>query len=259
MADAQQLESVEADAWGDLFSECGLSVSDVGGVTVLRAPAFENPDMNRAIGLGVVAPATEEQLDAVIAEFGTAVPYFLQVVPDTNPPELHDWITARGFEKRRRWVKLWRSLHEPPGFELRDMAPFIDAVRPKDATTWARTLAAGFGFPEDLTKWFAPLVRRDEWRCYLAYVKGEVAGAGLMHMANRAAELTMGCALKPFRGKGVQGALIERRLSDAYKEGARIAVCEAAEDVPGKPNPSLHNLLRLDFQEAYKRENYQKP
>ncbi len=252
---ASHLERTEAASQADLFHAAGLTTHRLDGVTVLTAPAFSTPDMNRAIGLGSVALGDEALLDRVIACFDAPAPYYLQVPPACDPSDLHQWIAQRGFTKRRRWVKLWREATPVPAASS-DVR--IEKADTADAERFGQTICTGFGFPPPAAQATAALVGRPRWRTYLAFVDDALAGAAAMYVHGTAAHLAMGCTLPDFRRRGVQAALIERRLVDADAEGVSLLVTEAAEDLPEKPNPSLHNLLRLGFSEAYKRENYQR-
>jgi len=257
----EQLESVEASACADMFAAGGMVVRKVEGVTVLSAPAIPNPDMNRVIGLGASGRATMEQMEQVIAAYPPPLPFFLQVIQECRPPELHHWIAERGFTRKRRWVKVWRDdsplepRPEPPG--MSDAAR-VDPVASDDHERFARAICEGFRLPPEAAAMVAPLVGRPGWCTYLAFVGESVAGAAMMHLGDGTAHMSMGCTLPDFRRRGIQGRLLERRITDAREAGARVMVSEAAEDIAEKPNPSLHNLLRLGFRQAYLRENYQR-
>ena len=254
------LESIEAAAWGDYFLAGGGTVIHLDGVTVLSAPRFPFPDANRAIGLGSLAIATPQLLDRTVDSFAPDVPFYLQVPPKSDPPELHDWILSRGFTPRRRWVKLYRDLrHLGADTDLAPREIRVALTRPEDANRFGETICACFGFPDAMAPWMAALTGRSGWRTYLAYVENSVAGAAALYMKGTVGSLVAGGVLREHRRKGVQGALIERRIRDAAEGGVELLVSEAAEDIPEKPNPSLHNLLRLGLREAYKRENYQRP
>ena len=47
-------------------------------------------------------------------------------------------------------------------------------------------------------------------------------------------------------------AAMERRLDDGRKLACRGFVTETGQDTPERPNPSVHNMLRLGFQLAYR-------
>lgn len=254
---ARILESIEASAWADLFRSGGGTVIEFDGVTVFSAANFPIPDANRAIGLGTRVRITEELLDRTIAAFAPGVPFFLQIPPDINPPEAHEWIRTRGFVPQRRWVKVFREVGAAVPVPENERGIRVEPVR-EEAGLFGDTICACFGFPTPMAKWFSALTGRSGWRVYLAFVGDSVAGAAALYLKDDVGALVAGGALKEFRRRGVQGALIERRIQDASEVGATLLVSEAAEDIPEKPNPSLHNLLRLGFREAYKRENYQR-
>jgi len=255
---ARILEDIEASAWADFFRSGGGSVVEFDGVTVFSAPEFPFPDANRAIGLGTRATVTEELLNRTIAVFSPGVPFFLQVPPHVDPPEAHDWIRARGFTPRRRWVKVYRPVQTALPDKANSRGIRVELARNEDAGLFGDTICACFGFPTAMATWFSGLTGRSGWRTYLAFIGDFIAGAAALYSKSDVGTLVAGSALKEFRRRGVQGALIERRIQDAAEAGVTLLVSEAAEDIPEKPNPSLHNLLRLGFREAYKRENYQR-
>ena len=47
-----------------------------------------------------------------------------------------------------------------------------------------------------------------------------------------------------------------RRIEEGFNAGCELLVTETAEDLPEKPNPSFHNMMRTGFQLAYMRENF---
>jgi hypothetical protein len=69
------MEQIERDAWLDLFSGPPAETATAWGIQSARLPPAtvfamrEAPlvEFNRAIGIGVVQPATEEELDRVVA------------------------------------------------------------------------------------------------------------------------------------------------------------------------------------------------
>jgi hypothetical protein len=47
-----------------------------------------------------------------------------------------------------------------------------------------------------------------------------------------------------------------RRIADGAALGCRWFASETGQDLPDKPNPSFHNMLRTGFRVAYYRPNY---
>lgn len=68
--------------------------------------------------------------------------------------------------------------------------------------------------------------------------------------------LDFAATLPEYRGRGAQSALVVRRIRDASELGCRRLVVETAEEAPGKPANSLHNMLSFGFRTAYVRPNY---
>ena len=50
--------------------------------------------------------------------------------------------------------------------------------------------------------------------------------------------------------------MMARRLVDGARLGCQWFVTETSEDLPERPNPSYHNMVRMGFQLAYQRPNY---
>jgi hypothetical protein len=70
------------------------------------------------------------------------------------------------------------------------------------------------------------------------------------------AALCGAATLPSARGQGAQGALMGRRLADAWAAGAQHIGSDTGSESPDHPNPSLHNMRRVGLTEAYTRTNY---
>lgn len=89
------------------------------------------------------------------------------------------------------------------------------------------------------------------WTHYLALVDGHAAGAGAMFCGHGVA-LFMVVATDPaFRGRGVQRALIARRIDDAMARGCTLAAAETVDD-----NASPRNFQRAGFRLVHRRLMY---
>jgi hypothetical protein len=85
-----------------------------------------------------------------------------------------------------------------------------------------------------------------DWRCYVAYVDGQPAAYGCLHVDEGAAMLASAWTVAEFRGRGCQTALIRRRTADAVAAGCDVVVSQA---VPG--SQSERNLVRAGMHVAY--------
>lgn len=95
-------------------------------------------------------------------------------------------------------------------------------------------------------------------RGFCAYVDGKLAGSCGMEVIElapahgqepvRLASLWGAVVGEPYRRKGIQGALIARRLQQGVEEGCRLAVIECDPGIPTE-----RNAIRLGFSLAYTR------
>jgi hypothetical protein len=258
------LEAIERDAWLDLFASApaawaagaGLRHERLGAADLLVLKAAPIGQFNRLVGLGVEAPASEAVLDAALAGFAAAgiEGFFVQLSPGAQPAALPDWLAARGLAPyRRAWAKFWRDAAPPPAIPT---ALAIAEVGPDRAADFALAACEGFGMPAAMRPWTAALVGRPGWRAYVAYDGATPAGAGALYCRGGAAWLGVAATIPAYRRRGVQGALMSRRIADAVAAGCRDIVTETGEAVPGEPNSSFDNMLRNGFRVVYSRPNY---
>jgi GNAT superfamily N-acetyltransferase len=138
----------------------------------------------------------------------------------------------------------------PAGVEIR----IADAAT---ATSFGGTVQAGFGVAPECAEWFAALVGRPGWYCFLATIDGEPAAAAAMFIRDGAAWSGMSTTLPDCRGRGLQSALIDARLNEAAARGVTWVTSEtrqpSVEDEPGFS--SYRNQKRGGFERAYIRLN----
>jgi len=129
-----------------------------------------------------------------------------------------------------------------------------DGVTIKPVTTasvqlWDSVVAAGFSefgpLPENT---FAPFATVPQSLNFLARVDGVPAGGGMGSIMPQAgiAALFGSATIPELRGRGVQTALINRRLWEAAQAGAEYAVVST---LPG--SGSQRNMERRGFRVAY--------
>jgi hypothetical protein len=258
------LEGIERDACRDIFasapavwaSRAGLRHERLGSADLLLLRTVPVGHFNRLVGLGVETPASEEVLDMALARFAAAgvEGFFVHLTPGAQPTALPRWLAARGLVRHRRpWAKLWRDDSPPPAIPttLR-----IAEVGPDRAADFALAACEGLGLSPALRPWRAALVGRPGWRTYVAYDGTVPAASGALYCRDGLAWLGVGATIPAYRRRGVQGALISRRIADAIAGGCRDIVTETGEAVPGEPNSSYANMLRNGFRVVYSRSNY---
>jgi GNAT superfamily N-acetyltransferase len=211
---------------------------------------------NRINGLGIGEPAAGEQIDEIIGFYRRSgvERCFLQLSLTAQPESIPDMLEARGFTHYNNWCKLYRTTSEIP-----EPAPdmHIRKVESRaEAEIFGRMLVENFEWPDILGTWVTEVAGRDGWSLYLAEIGGEPVATAATFVRDGIGWLDMASTRPEYRGRGVQYALIARRIADCAEAGVNILHVEAAEEQPGKPAVSASNLRKAGFRLAYLRPNY---
>src|SRR5262245_56127628 len=113
---AQDLARVEQEVFRstveaaspDVARALGLAMRDVGSGLVIATGRLDVLMYNCVFGLGVSSPARESDVDRAIELFREAGSRrcMANLAPDATPPELSEWLEARGFGLHNHWIKL---------------------------------------------------------------------------------------------------------------------------------------------------------
>lgn len=258
-----ELENCEMAAWYDFFnaasrestSDCGLEATDLDSSIVTPVARADVLAFNRAIGIGLDSPATDELVDQLIRFYSEAgVPrFFVQLSPVAHPADIERRLSERGFQHYNNWVKLYRDTAPPP-YVGTDVT--VRRIGEIDALAFGMIVARCFGWPATTCRWIAELVGRRGWQHYLAYDGGKPIATGALFASGDQAWLDFAATLPEYRGRGAQAALLARRIVDAAELRCRRLVVETAEDTPQRGAPSFRNMMRFGFREAYVRPNF---
>lgn len=246
-----------ADVPETIAGPLGLTQRPMGSALATAAGRIDVLAYNRVLGLGVAAPAEPGDLDEAAHFFAAAGSprWMVNVSPAADPPELTEWLEARGFALHNHWLKLWRDARDP--VEGAD-DPRVRPIGAEHADAFARCDAEAFSLPESVIPWIAATVGKPHWHHYAAFDGEEPVGFAALVALDRVGWLGFASTKPSHRRHGVQSALIATRLRAAAALGCERVIVETADDTPEKPNPSTHNLVRMGFQVAYRRPNWVK-
>jgi GNAT superfamily N-acetyltransferase len=243
----EMAETITPDQVGALQRFVPEATSEViaGGTAVFGGSAYP---ANHIVAMGLYGPVTGADIDRVEDFYrsrGVSCEIVISPLADRSLLEL---LAPRNYRIAEFNSVLIRRLDECKLIEPADGVA-IERVTAATEQLWDRVLAKGFAeygpLPENLFAAFACL--RDNL-CFLARVNGQPAGGAagaIMHDAGIAA--LFGTATLPeFRGRGVQTALINRRLWEAAQKGCEYAVVST---LPG--SASQRNMERRGFRVAY--------
>lgn len=233
----------------------------IGQTTLVLTRNSQNASYNRWIAAGIAEPASESQLDDVIErarEHGCRT-LMVQIGARARPADLTEWLEERGFRNVHPTAKLWRTgapLHRaaaPAGIRVLKVGT---AHRSK----WVDVVSRVWRSYGSRRAWYEARARAPGWQHFIAWHGDEAVGAGALFAGEtaegRAGHLVDGVTLKPYRRRGVQGALIRKRISAARRLGCTALTSETAPPLPRMPLVSYRNLRRQGFALSCIRANW---
>jgi GNAT superfamily N-acetyltransferase len=259
---AKILEFSEAAAHADMFRvappEFWFEVDETNEYVARFAPAMDIMMFNRAVGLGVNTPVSKETVDVVVQRYRDKGlrNFAIQLSPEAQPAEAHEWLLSQGLEVRDYWAKGYRPADKNLMMKT-DLR--IEQIDKSQATIFGETVCAAFGMPLSLLPVISAPVGLPGWNHYVAWDGDSPAAAAAIMVRDGTGWLGIGGTRPEFRGRGAQSALIARRIRDGSKLGCTMFVAETWKERPDKPNPSFHNMLHTGFIIAYDRPNYMLP
>ncbi len=227
-----------------------------GGLATYSGPGSP---LNKVAGLGF-GPALDldrlEHIEQLFGARGGEVQVELATLGDASVAEA---LTVRGYRLVGFENVLGQSLASrtaPP-----DLPAGVTVEADAELELWLDTVVSGFmtpdvdGIPahESYPREVIESVLRDMAAAegvqrYLARWGGEPAGAGSLGLDGSVAQLNGASTLPAKRRRGVQAALLARRLEDARAAGCEVAVVTTQ---PG--STSQHNVQRRGFHLLYAR------
>ena len=141
------IESAEARAWADVYSaapadwaaEVGLGFREVAGALVIQWAATGRRYFSRAIGLGVVEPASGEAIDEILRgwdEAGISM-FLLQSLPHCLPADYEGLLRERGLEPFDAQDRVYRDGSPLAPLDPSDRPPAVERVTPETGDAWA--------------------------------------------------------------------------------------------------------------------------
>jgi GNAT superfamily N-acetyltransferase len=226
----------------------GVELARFGGA--VAATATNAPDLDFLNTVHGLRPADVGVVGDLLAHCrARGVRPWLELLPHERFEALATSLTAGGAAQIGFHAAFFAAPDEvvPPAHDPRVR---VRAVEPDRWGAAGRLLAAGHGVPEehldgaaaDAAHW--PTDRG--WRVYEADLDGRPAGAAVLAPHEGVAYLANASTLPAARGRGVQTALVRRRLEDAGTTACDLVAALAPFD-----GPSARNLQRAGLRLAY--------
>ena len=238
----------------ELAHELRLATEEVGDATCIACGA-PTTMLNRAIGVGVDRPATDDDLGAITSFFAKRETRFaIPVAPGAQPDSLEDRLLERGFERGYAWMKFRRGTDDS-GEVSTDLR--IEEIGPERGDHFGLVVAEAFGLPPMFGRLWVRVAGEPGWHCFVGYADGEPAATGALYVEGSIGWLGAAGTRARFRGRGGQNAVLATRIAAAKRLGVEVLVTETGERLPDRPSASYRNILRAGFEEAYLRPSYE--
>ena len=214
---------------------------------------------NKVVGLGFSGVPAAAELDDIEGAYAARGAHTQVELANLADPDIGAMLTDRGYRLVAFENVLGRSLDvDPLPFDGAGIEVRLSGEDELDA--WLEVVTTGFAHPdeqgvathEDFPRDIIERAERDfvdaGARTYLALLDGVVAGGGGVRITDGVAQLVGAATAPQHRRRGVQTALLAKRLADAAAAGCDIAVVTTA---PG--SKSQQNVQRQGFQLLYTR------
>jgi GNAT superfamily N-acetyltransferase len=207
--------------------------------------------IGRATGVGLNQPLTSHDLDQIEQFYRErGAPSQVDLTP-LHDPQLFELFKDRGYAIAELNNVLYRKLddlHEP---SLPSANVEIRRSPAEESDLTGAIVESAFfpgGAPEAFRGLIAPLYQMESALAFVATVEGKpvACGTGIVIPEHRVFALCGAGTLAAYRGRGLQTALLQARISAALKAG-----CEYAVVVTQGGSSSQRNVERLGFRVAY--------
>jgi Acetyltransferase (GNAT) domain len=223
----------------------GIAFRPIGGAAVgLMAKHFPNPNFNKIVGL---AGGQEGEIAPLIAwcRDNRVKPRF-EILPRSGDAELCRELARQGFFASEFHTSL-----------VRDTSPMARAARSDDVeqVTTPQVLeefldayCAGWGVPdsEGFKNNVRPWLGRKGWSLFLAREGGKAAATAILYVEDKVAYLADASCDPAFRRRGLQLALLERRINEAIAAGVDF-ICSGAAFQSASHRNMERSGMRLQF------------
>ena len=224
----------------------GVDIQKFGNATAFSVKNIPGPSFNTVKGL----KDGDENIVNLIIEYyeGRRIPVRFELTPAHASSDLLSYLSEAGLYQTDFHTTLYGSLSH----ELEPINPKITIreLKKKEFDTFADIYTRGFQMPAFLKTGIAQnnevLYDNDNWSFYLASVKNEPAGIGVLFIKDGIATLAAAATVPELRNYGVQSALITARINQAKMLGSTLVVGQAR-----FASVSQNNMERTGMKIAY--------
>lgn len=263
---AQRLEeadkihlSRQVESCIQIFTDQAIQLQPAGyGVAAVTLPLFGRK-LNHVVGFGMAGSVSTDDLAKTEALYDkTGVAGEIDLCPHADATAIQS-LALRGYTVNG-WINSYvRILTDADLQEANIPGVSIFQIASDRFEEFKNCSVGGYrdgGRPELLLETLARSAElRVDTRIYFATVDGKVAGSAGLALIETSkggvAHLYIDSTLPEYRGRGIQAALLQHRLSDARKAGYKVASVQAR-----PTSGSARNIERAGFSLAYTKTTF---
>jgi GNAT superfamily N-acetyltransferase len=244
-----------------IFPEQGIQLQPVGyGVAAVTLPLFGRK-LNHVVGFGMGGPTSTDDLAKVEKLYEQkSIAGEIDLCPHADATAIQ--VLALGGYTVNGWINSYVRILTDADFQEADLPGVsILQISPDRLEEFRNSSVEGYRDGGRSELLLEALARSAELRAdtslYFATVDGKVAGSAGLALIETSkggvAHLYIDSTLPEYRGRGIQAALLQQRLSDARKAGYKVASVQA------RPTTgSARNIERAGFSLAYTKATFVK-
>lgn len=234
---AERLEISEIDTLSSRLTEIQkidgnpmkVEIQKFGNATAFSAKNIPGPSFNTVKGL---KEGDEKQIQKIIHFYKQKdIPIRFELTPAHTSSNLLTCLSDAGFYHNDFHSTLYNSCFVEDKCSVINEKITIRELEEQEFDIFAEIYINGFQMPQFLKSGVAQnnqiLHKSENWTFYLASYNDEPAGVGVLFIKDRIATLAAAATLPNLRSKGIQSALIKKRIYQAYLQECDLVVGQA--------------------------------
>lgn len=253
--EAAGLEALHAEASDEIRDRLGLHLKRIDDTMVSIVTNDPSPLLNRAVGLGLNRPATENGIDRICSAYREhdVERFYLGVHAEARPDSVGQLLENAGLKSDRGWMNFERGPDPAPTVESNLE---VREIGEEPVDEFGRIATSAYGMTPAVALLVRGLIDRPGFHLYMTFDGSTPAGTGLLSIDRDRAWFEWAATDPEFRQRGSQRALLARRIEDAVDAGCtRLLTC-TGEAILGDPQHSYHNIEWAGFEPKFVRENW---
>lgn len=205
----------------------GVDIKKFGNATAFSVKNIPGPSFNTVKGL---RDGDEKYIDNIRDFYNNReIPMRLELTPANTSPKLLSYLNKTGFYHSDFHTALYSPINQDN--ELIDSNISIRLLEKNEFDTFADIYTQAFEMPSYLKSGVAQnneiLYNSDNWFFYVANIENEPAGIGVLFINDGIACLAAAATVPHLRNKGVQNALILKRINQAKNLECKLVLGQA--------------------------------